>query len=151
MDFVAQAAERVLGIHPRALDILVPIAGALVPATLNVPLGARAIVAIFSPSGRSRYDAPNRFFAQVLEQAGLATLSLDPLETERSDEATKVVDWLSTESFTADLPIGLLAFTPELKLDVTGVAAWLVSPERTARAAELASELFVQRLLGSSR
>lgn len=146
MDFAAQPAERVLGIHPRSLDVVVPVAGNFVPATLNVPIGARGIVAIFSPAKRSRYDAPVRFFGQVLEQSGLATLCLDPLEAPRGDEPASIVEWLSTESFTAGLPIGLLAFEPNLELDVPGVSAWLVSPTRSAQAAERASELF-QNLL----
>jgi hypothetical protein len=147
MSFIQPSAEQALGIHPRPLDVTVPTGDALVPATLNVPSGARGVVALFAPPGRSRYDAPSCFFAQVLEQAGLATLSLDGLETIRGDEPKRVVDWLRTESFTAPLPIGLMAFAPGLSLGVPRVAAWLESSEAAPLAAEVASEFFVQRLL----
>jgi hypothetical protein len=146
MDLNASRAEQVLGIHPRALDLILLIRDSLVRATLNAPLGARGVVAVFAPPGSSRFDAPSRFFAQVLEQAGLATLSRDSLESPRGDEAEQVVSWLASESFTAGLPIGLLAFEPSVSLDVAGVRAQLLSTETNARAAERAAELFVQRL-----
>jgi hypothetical protein len=147
MDLQASRAEQALSIHPRALDLILLIHDTLVRATLNAPIGARAVVAVFAPPGTSRYDAPARFFAQVLEQAGLATLSLDALEAPHGDEAVHVVDWLSSESFTAGLPIGLLAFERSLRLDVPGARAQLVSTDTTPRAAERASESFVQQLL----
>jgi hypothetical protein len=147
MSFVQPSAEQVLGIHPRALDVTVPTGDVLVPATLNVPVGARAVVAVFAPPGGSRYDAPSAFFAQVLEQSGLATLCLDGLDTLRGDETRRVVDFLRTEAFTAGLPIGLLAFAPGLLLSIPRVSAWLESSSSAPRAAELASEFFVERLL----
>jgi hypothetical protein len=147
MSFIQPSAEQALGIHPRLLDVTVPTGDALVAATLNVPSGARGVVALFAPAGRSRYEAPSCFFAQVLEQAGLATLTLDALETVRGDEPKRVVDWLRSESFTASLPIGLLAFANDLSLAVPRVTAWLVSTEEAPLAAELASEFFLERLL----
>lgn len=149
MDLNATVAEQVLGIHPRALDLILLVRDTLLRATLNAPLGARGVVALFAPRGTSRYDAPTRFFAQVLEQAGLATLSLDPLEAPHGDEAEHIVSWLSSESFTAGLPIGLLAFDSNLTLGVPGARAHLVCKETSARAAEDASELFVKELLVS--
>lgn len=147
MEHLASGAERVIGIHPRALDLSVPTGRALVPATLNVPIGARGVVAVFAPPGRSRYDAPSKFFAQVLEQAGLATLSLDPIDLAQGDEVDAVVYWLRSESFTRELSIGLLGFdsawTPRVP---EGVAA-LVVGQLTPRSAELASEYFVARLI----
>lgn len=149
MDLNATRAEQVLGIHPRALDLILLIRDTLVRATLNAPLGARGVVALFAPPGSSRYDAPSRFFAQVFEQAGLATLSLDALDAPHGDEAEHVVGWLSSESFTAGLPIGLLAFESSVSLDVPGARAHLVCKDTSARAAENASELFVRELLQS--
>ncbi len=149
MDYIASEAEQVLGVHPRSLDLVVPTGGAPVPATLNVPLGARAVVAIFTPTGRSRYDAPSRFFSRVLEQSGLATLTLDPPEDDRGDDPARVTAWLRTEPFTSGLPVGLLSLTSGTKLALAQADAWLVLLDLTPRAAELASEFFVARLLGA--
>jgi hypothetical protein len=146
MSYLQPDAEQALEIHPRGLDVTVPTGDALLAATLNVPPGARAVVAIFAPAGRSRYDSPSCFFALVLEQSGLATLSLDGLDSPRGDEVKRVVDWLRSESFTSTLPIGLLAFGSEPSLAVSRVKAWLVSEAKEPRAAELASEYFVSRL-----
>lgn len=151
MEQLASGAERVIGIHPRALDLLVPTGQALVPATLNVPIGARGVVAVFAPPGRSRYDAPSKFFAQVLEQAGLATLSLDPIEVTQADDYDAVVHWLRTESFTRELSIGLLGFESGAPPRVPEGVAALVVGQLTPRSAELASEYFVARLLAEPR
>lgn len=146
MVFIDNGAEETLGLHPRELDVWVPLEDASLRGTLNVPHGARGVVGIFAPLGRSRYDAPCRFFAQVLEQAGLATLCLDAPDQAKGDEPERVVSFLRSESFTAALPIGLLGFAPGSALAVPGVAAWLETSAEAPQAAELASEFFIARL-----
>ncbi len=59
---------------------------------LDVPEGARAVVLFAHGSGSSRFSPRNRYVAQTLQQAGLATLLLDLLEPSESDDRAKVFD-----------------------------------------------------------
>jgi putative phosphoribosyl transferase len=92
--------------------------------TLGVPDKATGIVLFAHGSGSSRFSPRNRFVARVFRDAGLATLLLDLLShnEEEVDEITRhhrfdipmladrlvvAIDWLTNQSDTADLPVGL--------------------------------------------
>jgi dienelactone hydrolase len=85
---------------------------------LTIPPGAKGVVLFAHGSGSSRLSPRNRYVAQVLQSAGLATLLIDLLtpEEERVDLATAHLRF----------DIGLLA---ERLLDATG---WLQSEPETA-------------------
>jgi putative phosphoribosyl transferase len=104
---------------------------------LVVPENATVIVLFAHGSGSSRFSPRNRFVAQVLQEAGLATLLLDLLTPteEAIDERTaqlrfdigflarrlvSATDWLAHESATHDLRIGYFGAS-------TGAAAALVA------------------------
>ncbi len=159
MDFASSPAEHALGVHPKPLELSLAVSGASVCGTLNVPPGARAAVALFTPRGTSRFEATSRFFGQVLEQAGIATLVLDPLPASAlfADQAREIVRWLEQEPFTTGLPIGLLVLGqgPETNAAdglamVAHVKGCFWCDEPSPRQAELASEFFVKRLLEAS-
>lgn len=82
-------------------EVAVPVGAATLAADLMVPPGAAGLVLFAHGSGSSRHSSRNRFVAQVLQKAGLATLLLDLLT-----EAEEAVD-LSTRELRFN--IGLLA------------------------------------------
>ncbi|MCC7421054.1 MAG: dienelactone hydrolase family protein [Planctomycetaceae bacterium] len=103
---------------------------------LVVPGGATGLVLFAHGSGSSRRSSRNRFVAEVLQEAGLATLLFDLLHedeendrrnvfdigllAERLEEAT---DWAASQSETRDLRIGYFGAS-------TGAAAALVAASR---------------------
>ena len=106
-------------------------------ATLTRPDGARGVVAFAHGSGSGRHSPRNRYVADVLNQAGFATVLADLLteEEEKVDLRTRhlrfdigllagrvtgVVDWLNATPDTRALHIGLFGAS-------TGAAAALVS------------------------
>jgi putative phosphoribosyl transferase len=103
---------------------------------LRVPQGAEAVVAFAHGSGSGRFSPRNQFVARVLEEGGLATLLLDLLEEEESEDREKVfdiellaerlqsaADWLSQESDTSALRLGYFGAS-------TGAGAALVAAAR---------------------
>jgi dienelactone hydrolase len=111
---------------------------------LRIPPGARGIVVFAHGSGSGRHSPRNRFVADVLVKAGLATLLIDLLtqEEEMIDLQTAELrfnirllaerlggmsDWLASEPSTATLSIGYFGAS-------TGAAAALIAavdrPER---------------------
>lgn len=126
--------------HPVPVEpVQIPVeAGRVVLAgDLTLPAGAAAIVAFAHGSGSSRFSTRNRFVAEVLNHAGLATLLFDLLSSEEEaiDEQTRhlrfdiellggrltgAVDWLKENETTNDLPLGLFGAS-------TGAAAALVA------------------------
>ena len=115
-------------------------------ANVTHPAGARGVVAFAHGSGSGRHSPRNRYVAEVLNGAGLATVLADLLteDEERVDlrtrelrfdigllarRVTSVVDWLRTNPHTADLRVGLFGAS-------TGAAAALVAaagrPEEVA-------------------
>src|SRR6266545_909718 len=64
---------------------------AVLSGNLNIPKDANALVLFAHGSGSSRHSPRNRFVAQTLNQAGLATLLFDLLtpEEESEDLATR--------------------------------------------------------------
>jgi len=119
---------------------MIPLDELSLDATLTVPDGARSIVVFAHGSGSGRHSPRNRFVADELHAAGLATLLMDLL-TEREDEidlrtaefrfdigllATRLVaaiDWLGWEPTTRDLTVGVYGAS-------TGGAAALVAAAR---------------------
>ena len=110
---------------------------AVLQGDLTVPHGAVGLVVFAHGSGSGRHSPRNRFVAQRLNAAGLATLLMDLL-TEREEEiddvtrelrfdigllarrVAQVVEWTRAQSALADLSIGLFGAS-------TGAAAALVA------------------------
>src|SRR5690349_578888 len=108
---------------------IIPVDEALIKATLNVPHGARGVVALLHANS-GRFGREGRFAGEVFAQAGLATLQIDlltpqeeaALANDRDPEqyislllsrVLAAIDWLRNQRDTAGLPIGLFASTQE--------------------------------------
>jgi len=119
----------------KAVSITLP--DAVLQGDLSVPRGATGIVAFAHGSGSGRHSPRNRFVAEKMNEAGLATLLMDLLteEEERIDEVTaelrfdigllarrtaQVVQWIESQPKLRDLPCGLFGAS-------TGAAAALVA------------------------
>ena len=121
--------------HERAVRI--PIDRITLEGDLVVPDPARGIVLFAHGSGSSRHSPRNQYVAQVLQQAGLATLLMDLLtiDEEALDARTAelrfdiellarrlvgATNWLSSQPQMAQLPVGYFGAS-------TGAAAALVA------------------------
>lgn len=108
---------------------------ALLEGNLNIPENAFGLVLFVHGSGSSRFSPRNQYVAELLNQAGLATLLFDLLTIEESqiDEITReyrfdidllsrrtvsAIDWVSQQKQICDLPLGLFGAS-------TGAAAAL--------------------------
>lgn len=104
---------------------------------LGIPDDARGVVLFAHGSGSGRHSPRNRYVAQALREAGLATLLVDLLtpEEEEVDLQTRhlrfdigllaerlagATDWLAQEADTRDLPVGYFGAS-------TGAGAALVA------------------------
>ena len=100
---------------------------------LTIPENPRGIVVFAHGSGSSRHSPRNRYVAEVLNQAGLATLLFDLLtpaeERNRANVfdieglASRLIDvsaWLASDPDTASLPVGYFGAS-------TGAGAALVA------------------------
>jgi putative phosphoribosyl transferase len=102
---------------------------------LTIPEPAKGLVVFAHGSGSSRFSSRNRFVAEILNEAGIATLQFDLLTEEEedldqrsrefrfdidllTDRLIGVIDWLSRQTATAELPVGLFGAS-------TGAAAAL--------------------------
>jgi putative phosphoribosyl transferase len=114
-------------------DVKIPSGGRMLSGILTVPEGAMGIVAFAHGSGSGRFSPRNQFVARVLQGANLATLLLDLLEAEESEDRAKVFDigllakrlhcaaeWLRQEPATRDLRLGYFGAS-------TGAGAALVA------------------------
>ncbi|MGZ5029770.1 MAG: dienelactone hydrolase family protein, partial [Methylobacter sp.] len=89
-----------------------------------VPERTKGLVVFAHGRGSSRFSRRNRFIAEILNEAGISTLLFDLLtqEEEDIDQYTRefrfdiglltnrligVIDWVSQQTVTAELPIGL--------------------------------------------
>jgi putative phosphoribosyl transferase len=130
---------------PRALtaretSVIVPAGSVTLGGTLAVPDNAKGIILFAHGSGSSRHSPRNRYVAEELRFAGFGTLLLDLLTTaeEAVDEHTRelrfdieflaerllaAMYWLSAESTTRALPLGLFGAS-------TGAGAALVAAAR---------------------
>ena len=100
-------------------EVVVPVSGATVAGRLTVPQEPRAIVVFAHGSGSSRHSPRNRYVAEVLHSAGLATLLFDLLTEEEERNRANVFDiellagrlvavteWLRSARDAAGLPVG---------------------------------------------
>jgi putative phosphoribosyl transferase len=119
-------------------EVLIPVGEDSIAGDLVIPIHAHGIVLFAHGSGSSRHSPRNRFVAQELQKAGLATLLMDLLTTaeERIDETTggslrfdigllagrleASSDWVRTNPSTHQLSIGYFGAS-------TGAAAALVA------------------------
>jgi putative phosphoribosyl transferase len=117
--------------------VQIPVAGVVLEADVTVPEQARGVVVFAHGSGSSRHSPRNRYVAEQLRNAGLATVLADLLtrEEEEIDARTAEVrfdidrlavrtsalaDWVTEQETTAGLSIGLFGAS-------TGAAAALVA------------------------
>jgi putative phosphoribosyl transferase len=115
----------------------IPAAGVVLEADITVPQLARGMVLFAHGSGSSRFSPRNRYVAQQLQHAGLATVLADLLTPteERADARTgemrfdigllaarlaALADWLADQQRTVGLSLGLFGAS-------TGAAAALVA------------------------
>jgi putative phosphoribosyl transferase len=122
--------------HP----IAIPLDGVRLLGELAVPDGAAGIVAFAHGTGSGRHSPRNRFVAQRLNQAGLATLLLDLLTEDEeaedlrtrklrfditllADRFTTALDWLALQDATRPLQVGCFGAS-------TGAAAALIAAAR---------------------
>lgn len=118
-------------------EVNVRVDQAILPGTLSLPPSASGLVLFAHGSGSSRFSPRNRYVAEVLHQAGIATLLFDLLTAEEHtiDQRTRhlrfdiglltyrlvgAIDWSRDESSLAPLPVGLFGAS-------TGAAAALVA------------------------
>jgi putative phosphoribosyl transferase len=118
-------------------EVRVPVASVTLEGNLGVPEGARGVVLFAHGSGSGRHSPRNRYVAQELRQAGLATLLVDLLtpEEEEVDLRTRhlrfdigllaerlagATDWLKREPNTRNLCVGYFGAS-------TGAGAALVA------------------------
>jgi dienelactone hydrolase len=124
-------------------EVVIPVGRATVSASLSVPARPRGVVVFAHGSGSGRFSTRNRAVAQVLLDAGLATLLIDlltPAEEQEDLQTARLrfdvpllaqrviaaIDWLSDADLgvfpagMADLPIGCCGAS-------TGAAAALVA------------------------
>ena len=116
--------------------VSIAIDGITLEGNLIIPKRACGIVLFVHGSGSSRFSPRNQFVAQVLNQAGLATLLFDLLTKEEekidmvtaelrfdipllADRLVKVTDWVTQNSKTKHLRIGYFGSS-------TGAAAALI-------------------------
>lgn len=134
-----------MNIEHRELEIR---AGKLsLPGILALPTPARGIVVFAHGSGSSRFSSRNRFVADLLNRAGLATLLFDLLTAEEhgvdqftreyrfdiprlGDRMIATVDWLKGQAELGMLSLGLFGAS-------TGAAAALIAA--AARPVEVAA------------
>ena len=120
---------------PASIDVSMAFEGLSLDGFLTVPEQAKGLVVFAHGSGSSRFSQRNRFVAEILNEAGIATLLFDLLtpEEEDIDQRTRefrfdidlltdrligVIDWMSRNAATAGFPIGLFGAS-------TGAAAAL--------------------------
>lgn len=115
----------------------VPLGSVALEGNLGVPEGARGVVLFAHGSGSGRHSPRNRYVAQELRQAGLATLLIDLLTPEEEEidlrtrhlrfdigllavRLTGATDWLKREPDTRNLRVGYFGAS-------TGAGAALVA------------------------
>jgi dienelactone hydrolase len=124
-------------------EVAITLPDATLEGAIAVPEAAIGIVLFAHGSGSSRHSPRNRYVAEVLQQAHLATLLMDLLTKEEdaidqytrqfrfdidllSDRLVGAIDWLGQNVQTRELPIGLFGAS-------TGAAAALrAAAERPA-------------------
>jgi putative phosphoribosyl transferase len=120
--------------------VLVTAGPVALDGSLGVPAGARGVVLFAHGSGSSRHSSRNRYVAEVLRQAHLATLLIDLLTAEEetvdlrtrelrfdiellAERLVAAMDWMAGQPATHGLPVGLFGAS-------TGGGAALVAAAR---------------------
>ena len=133
-------AETPRALSARETSVTIPADSVTLDGALAVPDNATGIILFAHGSGSSRHSPRNRYVAEALRSAGLGTLLLDLLTTaeEAVDDRTRelrfdieflaerllaAMRWLSSESTTRALPLGLFGAS-------TGAGAALVAAAR---------------------
>ena len=118
-------------------SVRIPVVGVVLDADVVMPPNARGVVLFAHGSGSGRHSPRNRYVADELQGAGLATVLADLLtaDEEQVDERTgelrfnvpllavrvaALADWVTDQERTAGLPVGLFGAS-------TGAAAALVA------------------------
>jgi dienelactone hydrolase len=118
-------------------SVAIPLTEATIQGDLTVPDFAQGVVLFAHGSGSSRHSPRNKYVAQVLQEAGFATLLMDLLTAQEeaidaqtaalrfdiellARRLTEVTWWVIDQQQTANLPIGYFGAS-------TGAAAALVS------------------------
>ena len=126
-------------------EVQVPAGPVALEGSLGIPDNARGVVLFAHGSGSGRHSPRNRYVAQALHQARLATLLIDllTLQEEQVDLRTRhlrfdigllaerlvgATDWLTQDPRTRDLRIGCFGAS-------TGAGAALVAAARRPEAA----------------
>ena len=73
-------------------EVAIPAGKHTICGTLSLPQGAKAVVVFAHGSGSGRFSPRNQYVAQVLHEAGLATLLLDLLEDPEANDRRNVFD-----------------------------------------------------------
>lgn len=123
-------------VRPKAHDVAIAAGRRKLMGILKVPADALGVVAFAHGSGSGRFSPRNQFVADMLNDAGIATLLLDLLELEEADDGTKVfdigllaqrlqsaADWLRNEPETRAMSLGYFGAS-------TGAGAALVAAAR---------------------
>jgi dienelactone hydrolase len=117
--------------------VRVALGGLTLEGNLNLPEDARGVVLFAHGSGSSRYSPRNRYVAEMLNDAGLATLLIDLLTSEEeiidmqtaslrfninllAQRVVAVTDWFLQYPYTQNLRLGYFGAS-------TGAAAALVA------------------------
>lgn len=125
---------------PAGPAVEIPAHGVHLDADLVVPPDPRGLIVFAHGSGSGRHSPRNRFVAEELQRAGLATLLLDLLiEREEAideqtgelrfdidllaDRLTAAIDWAAADAAIRQLPVGLFGAS-------TGAAAAIVAAVR---------------------
>jgi putative phosphoribosyl transferase len=128
----------------------IPAQDLLLEATLTVPSGARGVVVLPHANSAGRFDRRYLFGAEVLQQAGMATLQVDlltpaeeasfPLHNQREGEVALLSErllstlaWLQNQAEVGRLAIGVFACTPE-------TVAALIAAEKSGRVVAVVSK-----------
>ncbi|HEY8157334.1 MAG TPA: alpha/beta family hydrolase [Methylobacter sp.] len=125
---------------PTFVDVSISFKDHILAGLLTVPEHAKGLVVFAHGSGSSRFSRRNRFVAEILNEAGISTLLFDLLtaEEEDIDQRTRefrfdigllterligVIDWVSRQTATAALPIGLFGASTNAAATLGAAAA----------------------------
>lgn len=114
--------------------------GVILDGILRIPDHATGVVAFAHGSGSGRFSPRNQYVARVLETGGFATLLLDLLTPDESDDRRKVfnIDLLADRLLLARTWLGTHPSTSELRAGYfgasTGAAAALQAAARSPQA-----------------
>src|SRR5215218_6078811 len=104
---------------PTRDEVVLEADGVRLPGELTIPVEAGGLVVFAHGSGSSRHSSRNRYVAEVLQAAGLATLLFDLLTEAEANDRDNVFDiallarrldaaarWTGRQAATRELPVG---------------------------------------------